>query len=68
MSANRIDQFIRNLAAMDRPALIKMLQSLCCQFELDFSDEYLNSLSLERLRHVILAVGLRANNEHIRLT
>jgi len=68
MPANHIDQLTRNLAAMDRPALIKMLRSLCCQFELDFSDEYLNSLPLERLRHITLAVGLRAHNEHIRFT
>ncbi len=33
-----------------------------CGFRIDFSDEYLKSMSLERLRHVVLAASLHAHS------
>jgi len=29
-----------------------------CGFNIDFSDEYINSMNLERLRHVALAASM----------
>lgn len=53
-------ELVRRLGRMGRGELIKTLRGLHCAFRLDFTDEYLKSMSVERLRHVILAAGLHA--------
>ena len=45
---------------MDRAKLIRYVRRLKCDFELDFTDEFLRSVSLERLRHIALAAGIHA--------
>ena len=57
------DQIINEIANMTRPQLVKLLRGLQCGFHLDFSDEYLASLSVERLRHIALAASLRSRIE-----
>jgi hypothetical protein len=34
------------------------LHRLRCRFQLDFTDDFLESVSLERLRHIALAASL----------
>ncbi len=48
------------IAALPRGELIRVLRDLPCSFQLDFTEEFLNSISIERLRHIILAAGLHA--------
>jgi len=48
---------------MDRPELKRLLTGLRCEFPLDFTDEFFNSASVERLRHVALAAVLHARQE-----
>jgi len=55
----RAEKLAENLAAMNRRRLIQTLRSLECSFELDFTDEFLRSISIERLRHITLAAALR---------
>jgi hypothetical protein len=43
---------------MDREELILLLQGMRCTFPLDFTEEYLQSVSVERLRHIVLAVSV----------
>ncbi len=50
------------VADMDRPHLIEILRSLRCDFRLDFTDDFLQSASMERLRHIVLAAVLHARN------
>ena len=45
---------------MTRPQLVTLLRGLQCDFHLDFSDEYLASLSLDRLRHITVSASLRS--------
>jgi hypothetical protein len=52
------DQLIERIAHMDRTELISMLRGLKCDFQIDFTDDYLMSISLERLRHVTFAAAL----------
>lgn len=40
---------------MDREELILLLRGMHCTFPMDFSEEYLQTLSVERLRHIVLA-------------
>ena len=58
MPAQSTEDIISRVFVMTRPELVRLLQDTPCKFEIDFSDQYLNSLSLERLRHVALAVCL----------
>jgi hypothetical protein len=57
MSGN-IEQMARDIATMDRPQLMGLLREMACPFKMDFSDEYLDSVTLERLRHIALAAAL----------
>ena len=51
-----IDRLSHEIVGLDRDALIRRLRGMSCKFELDFTDEFLQSISLGRLRHIILAV------------
>ncbi len=59
--SSRVEQLVVEIATMNRVDLISMLKKLNCRFKLDFTDDYLDSLSLERLRHVALAAALHAD-------
>ncbi len=43
---------------MDREGLIETLRRMRCEFPMDFTDDYLASLSIERLKHIVLAASL----------
>ncbi len=58
MATRQQEIIASKIAAMRRPGLIRLLRSLDCGFRMDFSDDYLKSMSLERLRHVVLAASL----------
>jgi len=51
-----IDRLSHEIVGLDRDALIRRLREMPCKFHLDFTDEFLESISLGRLRHIILAV------------
>ena len=59
MAAERMEELALKLVRMDRPALISALGALDCSFPIDFTEEYLDSISLERLKHIVLAASLR---------
>ena len=46
------------IATMDRTHLITLLQEIHCSFPLDLTDEFLQAISLEHLRHIALATSL----------
>ena len=60
MPNKSLEEPLESLANMTRCDLIKALKQLQCHFELDFTDEFLDGLSLERLRHTVLAAMLHA--------
>ena len=59
-SKTSADELAKKLAKMDRDRLIKKLRSLCCSFQLDFTDDFLTGISLERLRHITLAATMQS--------
>ena len=63
MPQKTADQLAIELAQMDRKGLIDALRKVQCNFELDFSEDFLNSVSIERLRHITLAAHLHAANQ-----
>jgi hypothetical protein len=58
MPQQTAEQLAASIATMERPDLVRALHAIDCPFELDFTEEYLSSLSVERLRHLVLAACL----------
>ncbi|MDP6544353.1 MAG: hypothetical protein QGH60_10200 [Phycisphaerae bacterium] len=49
---------VSTIASMRRPQLIALLRRMQCGFDIDFSDDYINSMNVERLRHIALAASM----------
>ncbi|MBI1336310.1 MAG: hypothetical protein GC164_05045 [Phycisphaera sp.] len=49
-----IEQVMQSVASYDRPTCMEELRKLP-DVRLDFTDDFLNAMSLERLRHVVMA-------------
>ena len=49
---------VRTIASMRRPQLVALLRRMRCGFDIDFSDDYVNSMNLDRLRHIALAASM----------
>lgn len=55
----QVDELVSVIAVMDRPALIDQFRSYPARFPIDLTDEFLRSASVERLRHIFLALCLQ---------
>jgi len=64
MPAATDQDFIALIAAMKRHQLVRMLRRMNCGFNVDFSDRYVNSLSIDRLRHVALAASMKMRDSY----
>ena len=58
MACGQLYQLIEKINDMDRQHLMQALCGMRCSFKIDFTQEFLNSVSLERLRHIVLAASL----------
>jgi len=54
-----IDQIIHDIHALDRAGCINTLRAFQ-QPQLDFTDAYLQEMSLDQLRHVLMAACIQA--------
>lgn len=59
-SKEYFEQTATSLAALNRGELKKRIINFRGRFKLDFSEEYLDNLSVDRLRHVLLAALINA--------
>ena len=57
------EQVAASLADLGRDDLKKRIKDFRGRFKLDFSDDYLDALSLDRLRHLLLAALINAKAE-----
>lgn len=55
-----IEDLIQTVEGMPRAELVELLREVPCPFPIDFTDAYLSSLPIERLRHLVVAVCLQA--------
>lgn len=55
MGVGSYENVITRLASMGRVELIGLLREMRCTFPMDFTEEYLQDVSVERLRHIVLA-------------
>jgi hypothetical protein len=58
MDMHATERMATRIAEMDRDRLIVLLQEMHCTFPLDFTREFLDSLSLEKLRHIAFSASL----------
>jgi len=54
-SRKYFEQTSTSIASLGRNELKKRIKGFKGRFELDFSEDYLNHVSAERLRHILLA-------------
>ena len=51
---------VTSIAAMGRDELIQKIRYFRGRFKLDFTEEYLNSLTVDELRHILLRAMTKA--------
>ncbi len=49
---------VSTIALMKRSQLVTLLRRMHSGFDIDFSDNYINSMNVERLRHIALAASM----------
>jgi len=54
------EQTATSIAALDRSELKRRIRNFRGRFKLDFTEDYLDNLSVERLRHILLAALVNA--------
>jgi len=59
LATDQVEEMICLVAAMDRPALVEHFRDYRGTFPLDFTDEFLANTSLDRLRHIFVALCLQ---------
>ena len=60
MQSRSAEKLTANLAGLSRAQLKRRLLSLKTRFPLDFTEDYLDSISSEKLRHILLAAMLNS--------
>ncbi len=53
-----VETLVNEIQSMDRDSLVRLLRTMQCDFSMDFTDDFLNSISVERLKHIALAASL----------
>ena len=59
-SGKHFEQTATSIATLGRDELKKRIRNFKGRFKLDFSEDYLNNISIDRLRHVLLAALINA--------
>ncbi|MBN1787154.1 MAG: hypothetical protein JW806_02030 [Sedimentisphaerales bacterium] len=52
---DRYERMAGMVASLDRNSVIRKIKNFKGRFRLDFTDEYLKGLTLDRLRHILFA-------------
>jgi hypothetical protein len=60
VSKKKFEQTATSIAALGRNELKRRIRSFRGRFKLDFTEDYLNALSVDRLRHILLAALINA--------
>ena len=59
LASDQVEELICLVAAMDRPALVEQIHDFHATFPIDFTADFLSSVSLDRLRHIFVALCLQ---------
>jgi len=62
LQGEQIEELICLVSAMDRPTLVRQFHQYRASFPLDFTDEFLDTAPMDRLRHIFIAVCLQSQH------
>jgi len=60
LQSEQIEELISLVSALDREALVRQFTAYRGAFPVDFTNEFLTTQSLERLRHIFVALCLQS--------
>ena len=63
-SQRRLEKTATSIATLGRGELKKQIKNFRGRFKLDFSEDYLNTASVDRLRHILLAALITGKSRH----
>jgi len=63
-SQRRLEKTATSIATLGRGELKKQIKNFRGRFKLDFSEDYLNAASVDRLRHILLAALITGKARH----
>jgi hypothetical protein len=63
-SQSNFERSATSIAALSRAQLKHRIKNFRGRFKLDFTDDYLDAISLDRLRHILLAALINARPHH----
>lgn len=61
-SHGRLERTSTSIRALGRTQLKRHIKNFRGRFKLDFTDDYLDAVSLDRLRHILLAALISAKS------
>ena len=62
LQSHQIEDLITAVAVLDRDALVHQFQAYPSTFPIDFTPEFLETVDLDRLRHIFLALCLQCQH------
>ncbi len=62
LEADQVEELICLVSAMDRPALASQFRAYRATFPVDFTDEFLRTAPVDRLRHIFVALCLQCQH------
>ena len=60
VSRDRFEKTAVSIASLNKNQLKKKIRGFKGRFRLDFTEDYLNKLSVDRLRHILFAANINA--------
>ncbi len=63
-SAQYVERQVTSVAALGRDELKRRIRNFRGRFKLDFTEDYLNKISVDRLRHILLAALINAKTHN----
>ena len=63
-SARYVEMQVTSVAALGRNELKRRIRNFRGRFKLDFTEDYLNKISVDRLRHILLAALINAKTHN----
>ena len=61
-SKRQFERTATSIASLNRNEVKRRIKNFKGRFHLDFSDEYLDKLTVDRLRHILLAAMINAKS------
>ncbi|HEY7116960.1 MAG TPA: hypothetical protein VH475_10260 [Tepidisphaeraceae bacterium] len=60
LESGQVEELICLVSSLDKPALTRQFLSFQGSFPVDFTPEFLDQLTVERMRHIFVALCLQA--------